>query len=70
MISDLVLPAVDLVVDYDILVALIKRDPSHFADPVQALKDAHNDVLQSIKSTSTAERALNSGRLLGDKPDS
>ncbi len=71
VISDLVLPAIDLVVDYDILVALIKRDPSPFADPAQALKEAHNDVLQSIKSTSAAERALNSGRLLpGDKPDS
>lgn len=70
VISDLVLPAVNLVVDYDILVALIKRDPSRCTDPNQTLLDAHNDVLQSIKSIRTAERALNSGRLLGDKPDS
>ena len=70
VISPLVMPAIALVVDYDILVALVKRDPTPFENPDQVLKEAHNNVLQSIKSTSAAERALNSGRLFGEIPDS
>ena len=67
VISHLVMPAVDLVADYDILVALIRRYPNVHADNDAVLEYAHRAVFTSIKSTKKAARAVNSGYLLGDR---
>lgn len=69
IIHHLILPATDLIVDYDILVALIKRYPDVLPDSEAALKEAHNDVFQAIKNVNKAARSLNSGSLLNDRPD-
>jgi hypothetical protein len=69
VLSHLVLPAIDLVVDFDILVALIRRYPNVLGDNEAALAEARNDVFQAIKSVKNAARSLNSGRLLEDRPD-
>ncbi len=66
VISHLVMPAVDLVADYDILVALIRRYPDVHADNAAVLDSAQRAVFSAIKSTKKAARSVNSGRLLGD----
>lgn len=69
VLSRLVLPAINLVEDFDILVALVRRYPDVHADAQQVIESSRNDVFQAIKSVNGAARSINSGRLFGAKDE-
>lgn len=70
VLSHLVMPTVDLVADFDVLVALIKRYPGVLQDNDAVLQETTNAVFSAIKTVKKAARSINSGRLLGDGPAS
>lgn len=62
-ISHLFLPAVDLVSDFDTLVALLRRYPDTYPDPQAVITEAYNAVHSAIRNVNNASKAINSGRV-------